>query len=153
VNGAGGDEGMNPGPLGVLNGLPGGSNVLLVAAGEAADDGDVAVVFHGVADRLGDHFHGLKVVLGGGGEAGLDDVNAQLGELPRHVQLLLRGHGGARGLLAVAESRVENADIGRVRNEVGDVRRTPPRRRRMRRRRFRLGAGNGESGFGAERRA
>jgi len=46
---------------------------------------------------LGDHFHDLTVVHGGGGEAGLDDVNAQLGELPRHVQLLPRGHeGGGR---------------------------------------------------------
>ena len=49
MNGAGGDEGVNPGPLGVLNGLPGSSNVLLVAAGEAADGGDVAVV-NGIAD-------------------------------------------------------------------------------------------------------
>ena len=131
MNGAGGDEGVNPGPLGVLDGLPGCSNVLLVAAGEATDDGDVSVVVNGVADLLGDHFDGLEVILGGGREAGLDDVDAELGKLPRHIQLLLGGHGGARGLLAVAESRVENADIGRVRNEGGDVRRAPPGRRRM----------------------
>jgi len=146
VNGAGGDEGMNPGPLGVLNGLPGSSNVVLVAAREAADDGNVTVVVHGISDLCRDHLDGLEVVLGGGGEAGLDDVDAEFGELARHVELLLGRHGGSRRLLAVAESGVENADIRRVRNVVGDVRWPRPGRR------FRQGAGNGESRFELERR-
>jgi len=146
VNGAGGDERVNPGPLGVLNGLPGSPNVVLVAAREAADYGNVTVVVHGVSDLTRDRLDGLEVVLGGGGEAGLDDVHAEFRELARHVELLLGRHGGSRGLLAVAERGVENADIRRVRNAVGDVRRTPPQRR------LRSAARNGESRFELERR-
>lgn len=145
MNGAGGDERVNSRPLGVLHSLPCGSNVVLVAAGEAADDGNVAVVTDGVSDFLRDHFNGFEVVLGRRREPSLDDVDAELGELARHVELLLGRHGGAGRLLAVAESGVENADIGRVRNAVGDVRWTTPRR-------LRLGARNGESEGPVERR-
>ena len=145
MNGAGGDERVDPGPLGVLHGLPGSTDVLFVAPGEAADDGDVAVVVDGVADVLGDHLDGLEVVVGGGGEAGLDDVDAELSELARNVELLLGGHGGAGGLLAVAEGGVEDPYIRGVRDVVRDVRRQPPPRKRG------FGAGNGELGIGMMR--
>jgi len=121
VNGTGGNEGMNPGPLGVLHCIPRRPNIILIAPGEAADDGDVPFLIDGVTDVLGDGFDGLEVVLGGGWEAGLDNVNAELGELPGDVDLLLGGQGGARGLLAVAESGVEDADVVGVRDAVGDV--------------------------------
>jgi len=96
VNGAGGDEGVNPGPLGILNGIPGSSNVVLVAARETANDWNITIVVDGVSNLLRDHLDGLEVVLGGGGEAGLDDIDAEFGELARHVELLLGGHGGSR---------------------------------------------------------
>lgn len=76
---------MNPRPLGVLNGIPRRPNILLIAPGKAADDGNVPVLIDGVTDVLGDGFDGLEVVLGGGGEASLDNVYAELGELPGDV--------------------------------------------------------------------
>lgn len=121
MNGTGGNEGMDPGPLGVLHGIPRRPNILLIAPGEAADDGDVPVLIDGVTDFLGDGFDGLEVVLGGGGEAGFNNVDAELGELPSNVDLLLGRQGGTRGLLAVAESGVEDADVVGVRDAIGDV--------------------------------
>jgi hypothetical protein len=76
------------------------SDVVVVRAGEAADDG--------VLDDAGDGLHGLEVAVGRGGEAGLDDVDAELLELPRDADLLVTGHGGTGALLAVAERGVEN---------------------------------------------
>lgn len=135
MDAAGGNESVNPRPLGMLNRLPRGSNVLLVAPREATDDGNVAGVIDGVPDLGGDHLDGLEVVLGGGGEAGLDDVDAELRELARDVEFLLGGHGSSRGLLAVAEGGVKDAHVRRVGDVVGDVRGTTP---------FRLGARNRE---------
>lgn len=140
MNGTRGYESVNPRPLSIFHGVPSGLNVLLVAPREAADDGDIAAVVDSVSDLFGDDLDGLEVVLGGGGEAGFDDVDAELGELASDVKLLLGGHGGARGLFAVAEGGVEDADIGRVGNVVGDVLRALPRRRRG-------GAGNAEFGM------
>ncbi|KOM34050.1 hypothetical protein LR48_Vigan02g020000 [Vigna angularis] len=69
VNRAGGIEGVNPGPLRVLNRIPGSSNVLLVAARETANDWKLTVVVDGVSDLLRDHLDGFEVVLGCGWEA------------------------------------------------------------------------------------
>lgn len=139
----GGDEGMYPRPLGVADGFPSGPDVLLVAPGEAANDGHVAIVgVEGVTDLEGDDLDGLEVVLGGGGEAGLDDVDAELGELAGDVELLLGGHGGAGGLLAVAEGGVEDADVPGVGDAAGDVGRAAGGRR---------GSGGGASDGGAGR--
>ncbi|KOM38307.1 hypothetical protein LR48_Vigan03g168900 [Vigna angularis] len=88
---------------------------------EASNDGDVSVVTGGVADLLSDHFDGHEVVVRGRGEARLNDVDAQVGQLPRDAELLLRGHGGAGRLLSVAEGGVQNADVGGVRNVMGEV--------------------------------
>lgn len=88
---------------------------------EARNDRDVSVVSGGVADLLSDHFDGQEVVVRCRGEAWLNDVDAEAGELARDAELLLRGHGGARGLLSVAESGVEDADVGGVGNVVGVV--------------------------------
>ena len=68
--------------------------------GQAADDR--------AADHSGDLLHGIKVALAGDGEAGLDDVNAQAGELACHLQLLAGSHGCTWALLPITESRVEN---------------------------------------------
>ena len=58
----------------------------------------------------GDALDGLEVARRGGGEAGLDDVHAQLLEGPRHPELLPEVHGEAGALLAVAKGRVEHDD-------------------------------------------
>ena len=60
-----------------------------------------------LADGLGDGGDGRKVALGGHGEAGLDDVHAQIFKGVSHGELFLRGHAAAGRLLAVAQGGVE----------------------------------------------
>lgn len=81
----------------------------------------MSIVCDGIPDLAGDRPDRFKVIAGGGGEAGLDDVDAKAGELAGDVELLLGGHGGAGGLLAVAEGGVKDADIGGIGDPVGDV--------------------------------
>ncbi|EXB68691.1 hypothetical protein L484_024706 [Morus notabilis] len=114
-----------PRSLGVLDGLPSRPDIVLIAPRKGADDRNVTVLINGVADLLRDRLHGLKVVLRGGGESGLDNVDAELRQLPRDVELLLRGQRHPRRLLAVAKSRVKDADVVRVGNPVRDVLRPP----------------------------
>ena len=45
------------------------------------------------------------------GKAGLENVHAQPVKLARHLQLLLQVHAAAGRLLAVAQGRVEDADV------------------------------------------
>lgn len=119
---AGSDEGVDAGLAGVAHGLPGGVDVPLVAPGEAADDGHVAVPpERRVPDLDGDGAHGVEVVGRGGREPGLDDVDAEAGELARDDELLGAGHGGPRGLLPVAERGVEDAHVVGVVDAVRDV--------------------------------
>ena len=67
------------------------------------------------------HFDGHEVAIRRRREAGLDDVHAQLHQLPCDVELLLCCHGGSRGLFAVAEGGVQDADVGGVGDVVGNV--------------------------------
>lgn len=123
---AGGNEGVDARPPRVPHGLPGSINVSLIASREATDDRHVAVLPDGrVPDLDGDGAHGVEVVGGGCREPGLDDVDAEAGELARDDELLGAGHGGPRGLLPVAEGGVEDADVVRVVDAVGDVLRAP----------------------------
>ena len=124
VNLGRGDEGVDARPDGILDGIPRHGYVPLVGAGQAADYGHVPIVVHLVADRVGNLPDGVEVVGTGDGEAGLDDVDAQLGEVAGDLELLGRGQGGAGGLLAVAEGRVEDADVVGVGDAAGDVFRT-----------------------------
>ncbi len=96
----GGDEDVDAGPLGALDGTDGTVNVLLAGPRERQHDGPG----HG----LGDPPDGLEVALRRRREAGLDDVDAEVLELARDRQLLLHVHGRTRRLLAVAERRVED---------------------------------------------
>ena len=64
------------------------------------------------ANGLRDGADRLEVVRGRDREAGLDDVDAQLVELPREAELLVLAQREARGLLAVAQRRVEDGDAG-----------------------------------------
>ena len=54
---------------------------------------------------------GVEVALGGDGEAGFEDVDAEGGELVGHAQLFVVVHGAAGRLLAVAEGGVEEDDL------------------------------------------
>ncbi len=52
-----------------------------------------------------------EVAVGGDGEAGFEDVDAEVRELVRHAQFFVVVHGAAGGLLAVAEGGVEEDDF------------------------------------------
>ena len=87
VDGRGGEEDVAAAAGRVLQRLPGGVDVALVAAREARDDRPL--------DLLADRADGLEVARRGGGEAGLDDVHAEVAQGARHLELLLEVHGGA----------------------------------------------------------
>ena len=55
---------------------------------------------------VGEHLEELELLRVGARETGLDEVDAELVELPDHPHLLLRGQGHALALHAVAQSRV-----------------------------------------------
>ncbi len=108
MDGAGGQEDVDARAGRILDGLPGAVDVLGVAAGQAADDGAL--------DLAGDGLDRLEIAGRGDGEAGLDDVDAQLLEGVGHLELLGQVHAGARGLLAVAQGGVEDDEalVGHV---------------------------------------
>jgi hypothetical protein len=83
---------VHPGPHRALDRVPRALQVGGLGAGQAADDGDVAVGVDGAADVERDGFDGLEIVGGGDGEAGLDDVDTELGQLNGG------GERGARGV-------------------------------------------------------
>ena len=62
-------------------------------------------------DLAGDRLDRLEVVRRGDREAGLDDVDAQLGELAGDLELLGPVQGRARRLFAVAQRRIEDVDV------------------------------------------
>ena len=64
-----------------------------------------------LANGLRNRRNGGEVALRGHGEAGLDDVHAQIFEGVRHGELFLRGHAAAGRLLAVAQSGVEECYV------------------------------------------
>ena len=72
VDGAGGEEDVDPRLLGVAHGVPGAVDVGLAAAGQAADDRAL--------DVAGDLADRLEVARRGDGKAGLDHVDAQFDE-------------------------------------------------------------------------
>jgi len=103
VDVAGSDEGVDARPLGFFESLGGGGNVLGVGAGQAGDDR--------AADFGGDFAYGGEVSLRGGGEPGLDDVDAELGEGLGDLQFFRGVEGDTGGLFAVPKRRVEYPDV------------------------------------------
>ena len=97
-------EGVDARAARVLDRLPRPVDVAQADAAETADDGRALERAH----LLGHLAHRPEVLVRGDGEAGLDDVHVQAGELPRHLELLLRVHRKARRLLAIPERRVED---------------------------------------------
>src|SRR5262249_15165445 len=89
----------------VLDGFPGAVDVIVVAAGQAADHG----AFYFARDRL----DRLEIARGGDGEASLDHVDAEVFERVGDFQLFGEVHAGAGRLLAVAERGVENDEAVR----------------------------------------
>src|SRR5262249_41432454 len=100
------DEGMDPRLGRVLDGLPAAVDVGEPHPGEATDRWRAWQR----ADLLGDLPRRLEVLLRGDGKAGLDDVHVQPRELPGHLQLFHRVHRKPGRLLAVTERGVEDDD-------------------------------------------
>ncbi len=103
---AGGEEDVDAGAVGELHGAGGHLDVFGSCAGQRGDAR--------LADGLGDGGDGREVALRGHGEAGLDDVHAQVLEGMGHGQLFLRGHAAAGRLLAVAQGGVEEEYVSCV---------------------------------------
>ena len=96
----GGDEGVDAGALRRAERLAGPLDVGGVAAREGGD--------HRAPDLPRDQLHRVRVVVGRDREARLDDVGAQRLDLAREPDLLVRVHGEAGRLLAVAQGGVED---------------------------------------------
>jgi hypothetical protein len=103
VNVAGGDERVDALLHRRGDRLAGPDDVGLARAREPAD--------HRSPHLAGDEVDGLEIPVGTDGEAGFNDVDAEAGELMRHLQLLLDVHGRAGRLLAVAQRGVEDDDL------------------------------------------
>ena len=97
-----GDEHMDATPGGGLDGLPAAVDVLERGARKATDDR--------TGDAAGDGLHALEVALAGDGEAGLDDIDAETGQLLGDLDLLALVEGDAGRLLTVAQRGVEDDD-------------------------------------------
>mmetsp|Transcript_3284 Transcript_3284/g.6569 ORF Transcript_3284/g.6569 Transcript_3284/m.6569 type:complete len:255 (-) Transcript_3284:286-1050(-) len=110
VNVTGSNEGVNARKRRRLDRLGAPRNVALGGTREPADDGGV---LH-VPDHLRDLVHSQEVIVGRDGEARLDDVHAELGELLGHLHLLLARHGAPRALLSIAQRRIKDLDTCRV---------------------------------------
>ena len=95
------------GRCGVLDRPPGGVDVGLVGAGQAAD--------HRALDLAGDRLDRLEVAGRGDREAGLDHVDAQPRELLGDLDLLGGVQRDAGRLLAVPQRGVEDVDAVGVR--------------------------------------
>ena len=102
VDVGGRDEGVDARPFGVLDRAPGGVDVGLVGAGEAADDRPF--------DPLGDFLHRLEVAGRGDREAGLDHVDPEPRQLLGDLHLLGGVERDPGRLLAVAQGGVEDVD-------------------------------------------
>ena len=76
---------MNPGSFSVLDSFPGSPNIFLISPREATDDQNIPIGIDNIANLLGNGLHSLEIVVGGGGEADLDYVDTELGELPGYV--------------------------------------------------------------------
>jgi hypothetical protein len=93
---------MQAGFCGRLETAQGGVYVVLFRAGERR--------YGAMLDFGGHGSRGFEVPGRGDREAGFDDVNAELLDLPRELKLFLAMHRKARRLLAVSQSGVKNLD-------------------------------------------
>src|SRR5690606_17206975 len=100
VDGGGRHEDVDPEALGCLQRLVGLVDVVGVGPGQAGD--------HGAPDVGGDAGHRLEVAGGGGGETRFQYVYSQLRQLMGDGYFLVRGQGDPRGLLPIAQGRVED---------------------------------------------
>ena len=106
VDGARGEEDVDPGAPRVGERLRPGLDVLLTGAAERCD--------RGAAGAAGDGLDSLEIAGRGHCEAGLDHFDSEELELLRDLDLLVRLQRDARRLLAVAKRGVEDCDPART---------------------------------------
>ena len=82
----GGQKEMDSGIFAALQGLPGGIDILLVAAGQCR--------YLDTTDIVGDILDAAEVALGGNRETCLDDIDIQLDKLLGQPEFLLHIHAG-----------------------------------------------------------
>ena len=98
----GAHESVDARSLRIADRLAGSVDVVGSHAGQASD---------GRPPHLaGDLLHRGEITRRGDGEARLDHIHAQPGELMRHLELLLGIHARARALLAVPQRRIKDLD-------------------------------------------
>src|SRR5439155_11577905 len=95
-----GEHHVNLVALRIPHALPDGVDVGSRGPGEGGD--------HRPVDLARDPLNGLEVAGRRQGEAGFDDVNPEPRQLAGDPEFLIGVEGGARGLLAVAQGRVED---------------------------------------------
>ena len=111
-----GNEGVDAAPPCVAHRFAG--------TGDVAGNGARQTCDHRVLGALCDLRDRLEIANRSDREAGFDDIDAHLVEHLGDFELLLESHGGARALLAVAQSGVENNDavlVGLVRGGHGKI--------------------------------
>src|SRR5205823_3205528 len=96
----GGDERVDPRPLGVADGVPGRVDIGHVRPSQPGDDRTL--------DGARDLLYRLEVAGRGNREPGLDHVHPKPSQLLGDLELFLRVQRDARRLLAVTQGRVED---------------------------------------------
>ena len=113
MDGAGGQEYVDPSVGGAFEGLPSSIDVLFVTTRQAAN--------RRTADGVGNFAYGLKIAGRRNREPGFNHVHAQIDQSVRHLELFAQIHAATRRLLAVAKRRVEDYDLPGLRTSHGGV--------------------------------
>src|ERR1700688_4374923 len=97
---------MDTRPCSSFQSLPGAFDIRTAGTGKSNDDG--------AANDAGNSPYRFKITVGGNGESGLDDINAETVQLMRQAQLFLVIHAATGRLLPVAQGGIENDDANRL---------------------------------------
>ncbi len=119
-----GNKRVDPWPFGQLDRLPCPGYILFIGTAQPGNYRDISILVHFVPDNIGNLFHGIKIIGAGDGKPGLDDIDAELGEIAGYFEFFGTGQCGPRGLLSVAQGGVEDAYVVGIGNVAGDVFRT-----------------------------
>ena len=115
------NKSMNPRPLRILHCIPRRANIVSITPRQPANHRHMPILIYRIAHLFRDNLHRVKIIFRRRGKPSLDNIDAELRQLAGNVELLLAGHGGAGGLLAVSEGGVEDANVVGVIDAVGDV--------------------------------
>ena len=109
VNVAGGQKGVNALARGRCHGIGASFDVAACGTGQAANHGAI-----GAANLAGNGLHRIEVARARERKSGLDDVDAQAGQLLSNGQLFIQIQAGPRRLFPIPEGGVEDQHPARV---------------------------------------